>query len=82
VIRVDNIEEIRPLINRVINLLVDGIPKGEEFIRLFFQTCTIIRREDLMCEFHQKTDFRIKMKGCSLCPTYIPFQNQKEKKKS
>ena len=71
VIRIDDIEEIRPLINEMINLLVNGTPERAEFLSLFCRTCMTIRKKGLMCQFCRKTDPKIE--ECNLCLTYNPL---------
>jgi len=80
VIEIADIEEIRPLINSMINLLVNGNPKRADFLRLFCQTCTEIRKKGLMCQFCQKTDLKIKMEECRFCVNYNQLQNEKGNK--
>lgn len=70
VIKIDNVEGIQPLINNMINLLVNGSSKRAEFLGLFCQICIIIRKNGLMCPFCQKTDPKIKLEGCGFCLTY------------
>lgn len=72
VIKIDNVEGIQPLINTMINLLIDGNQKRNEFLGLFCQICIAIRKNGLMCLFCQKTDPRIKLEDCSFCLTYNP----------
>jgi len=69
VIEIGDIEEIRPLINNMINLLIDGNPERAEFLSLFCQTCMTIRKKVLMCQFCQKTDPRIEIEECGFCLT-------------
>ena len=69
VIKIDDIEEIQPLINNMINLLINGNPKRAEFLSLFCQTCMTIRKKVLMCKFCQKTDPKIEIEECSFCST-------------
>jgi len=80
VIKIDKVEEIQPLINRMISLLVNGNPKRADFLRLFCQTCTEIRKKGLMCQFCQKTDPKIKMEECRFCVNYNQLQNEKGNK--
>ena len=80
VIKIDKVEEIQPLINRMMSLLVNGNPKRADFLRLFCQTCTEIRKKGLMCQFCQKTDPKIKMEECRFCVNYNQLQNEKGNK--
>jgi predicted transcriptional regulator len=70
VIKIDNIEEILPLINKMMDLLVNGTSERAEFLRLFCQTCTRIRKKGLMCQFCQKADPKIKIEECGFCLNY------------
>lgn len=69
VIKVNNIEEIEPLIDKMIDVLVNETPQRGEFLRFFCQTCIAIRKAELMCSFCQRTDPKIKVKECSFCLT-------------
>lgn len=72
IIEINHIEEIQPLINKIIGLLMDGNVKRAEFIKLFCQTCTAIRQKGLMCQFCRKTDRNIE--ECSFCLNYSPYK--------
>ena len=69
VIKIDDIEEIQPLIDNMINLLMDEDPTRAEILSLFCQTCMTIRKKGLMCQFCQKTDPKIEIEECSVCLT-------------
>ena len=69
VIEIDDIEEIQPLINNMINLLINGNPERAEFLSLFCKTCMTIRKKVLMCQFCQKTDPKIEIEECGFCLT-------------
>jgi len=70
VMKIDNIREIEPLIEKMIGILRDENYERMKFLRFFCETCTIIRRKGLMCQFCQKTDPKIKIEECSFCLTY------------
>jgi predicted transcriptional regulator len=67
VIKANDVQEVRPLINNIITLLMDGTYTREEFLDLFCRTCTTIRKSRLMCEFCQKSDPKVKIKDCNFC---------------
>jgi len=67
VIKVDDIEEVEPLIDKIIGLLVSGKQQRAEFLRFFCQTCMTIRRTSLMCQFCQKADPYVKIEECGFC---------------
>lgn len=69
VIKIDDIEEIQPIINNMISLLINGNPERAEFLSLFCQTCMTIRKKGLMCQFCQKTDPKIEIEECGICLT-------------
>lgn len=69
VIKIDDVEEIKPLINEVVDLLSGRKFQRKEFLRFFCQTCMMIRRKSLMCQFCQRANSRIKMEECDFCLT-------------
>jgi predicted transcriptional regulator len=71
-IRIDHIEEIRPHIDSMITILVNGSPKRTELLKYFCQTCLTIRRKGPMCQFCQKADPKIKIEECDFCFSYHP----------
>jgi hypothetical protein len=72
VIKIDNIEEVELLIDKMIELLRNGTCQRTVFLRFFCQTCMVIREKGLMCQLCQKTDPKIKIEECSFCLTYHP----------
>jgi hypothetical protein len=69
VIKINGVDEIEPLIDKMIGVLISETPQREEFLRFFCQTCMTIRKKGLMCQFCQKTDPKIKVEECSFCIT-------------
>jgi hypothetical protein len=69
VIKVNNIEEIEPLIDNMIGVLVGRTSQRGEFLKFFCQTCMTIRKTGLMCQFCRKADPKIKVEECSFCLT-------------
>jgi len=67
VIKIDNLEEIQPLINEMIDLLISGTYQREAFLKCFCQTCMLIRKTSMMCQFCQKADQKIKIEECGFC---------------
>jgi hypothetical protein len=68
-IKVDDIEEIRPFIDGIVMILLDGTRQSVELLRLFCQACITIRRTSLMCALCKKTDPKIKVEECGFCLT-------------
>ena len=67
VIKVDDIEEIRPFIDGMVILLSDRTRQSAELLQLFCQACVAIRKTSLMCTFCQKSDPKIKLEECRFC---------------
>jgi len=76
VIEIEEIEEIQTPINNMITLLVNRKNRRTEFLKLFCQTCIIIRKRGLMCQFCQKTDSTIETEECNFC---LPHSGSKRK---
>jgi len=70
VIKIDNIDEVQPLIDEMIGMLVGGSCQRMELLRFFCRTCMAIRKTRLMCQFCQKTESRVEIRECSFCVTY------------
>jgi predicted transcriptional regulator len=68
---VDDIEEIRPLIDDLLTLLLDQTHQSVELFQVFCKTCVAIRKTTLMCKFCQKSDPKIKIEDCRFCTTII-----------
>jgi len=69
-IKLDDVEEVEPLIEKMITLLIRGTPQRREFLRFFCQTCMIIRRRRLMCQFCKKANTYINIEECCFCLNY------------
>lgn len=67
VIKIDDIEEIQPLVKNMADVLVNERPKRSEVLRFFCETCTAIRKKGLMCQFCQKADPKIEIEECEFC---------------
>jgi hypothetical protein len=67
-IKIDDIEEVQPLIDGMVTLLLRTHQRAE-LLGLFCQACVVIRKTSLMCAFCQKSDPNIKIEECRLCST-------------
>ena len=67
IIKTEGIGEIQPLINEMINILVEKRDKRTEFLQIFCQTCLTIRKMGLMCGFCQKTEPKVTAEECKFC---------------
>jgi predicted transcriptional regulator len=70
VITVDNTDDVQPLINKMIALLLRGDYQRQDLLASFCQTCATIRKKSLMCKLCQKTDPQIKIEECNFCLLY------------
>jgi len=76
-IKIDETEEIKPLINKMTSLLIKETYQRSDLLTLFCQTCIEIRKKGLMCIFCEKTDHNIKAEECKFCLTTFRFQKYK-----
>jgi len=67
VVRIDSVDEVQPLINDMINLLMGETHQRSEFLELFCETCIAIRKTNLMCKFCQKSEPTIEVQECGFC---------------
>jgi predicted transcriptional regulator len=70
VIKVGDIKDIQPLINKMTSLLLDGNYQRQEFLVFFCQTCVTVRKSSLMCPFCRRADPQIEIEQCNFCTTY------------
>jgi predicted transcriptional regulator len=66
-IKIDGIEEIEPLIEEMVGLLEEGTHQRREFLKTFCQTCVVIRKTGIMCQFCQKTEPEVTIEQCCFC---------------
>ena len=66
-IKIENVEEIKPLIDEMVSILIERKQKRIEFLQIFCQTCLLIRKTGLMCEFCRKTEPKITTEECKFC---------------
>mgnify|MGYP005836122443 FL=1 len=74
VIKIDEIEELEPTIQKMVNLLLHGSYKRTEFLEAFCQACITIRKTSLMCQFCQLADSSIKIEECNFCKSANLFK--------
>jgi hypothetical protein len=72
VLKIDDIKEVEPLIDKMVSLLVDGPYERTAFLTFFCRTCMTIRKTGLVCQFCQKTDPKIKLEKCDFCTNPNP----------
>ena len=72
VLKIDDIKEVEPLINKMVSLLVNGPYERSEFLTFFCRTCVTIRKTGMVCQFCQKADPKIKLEKCDFCTSLNP----------
>lgn len=77
VIRIDDAQEVRPLISSMVVLLLNGRHQRTEFLQLFCQTCMVVRKTGLMCQFCEKSDPKVKIEECDFCINPVSKRKQK-----
>jgi hypothetical protein len=78
VIKIDDIREVEPLIDKMIGLLVDGHYERNAFLTFFCRTCMTVRKTGLMCQFCQRTDLKMKSEKCDFCTNLSSNRRQRE----
>jgi predicted transcriptional regulator len=70
VISVRDVDDIKPLINKMTTLILAGEYERQEFLVFFCQTCVIVRKNSLMCPFCRMADPKIEIGQCGFCVTH------------
>jgi predicted transcriptional regulator len=65
-ISIENIPEVQLLADQMVTRLLANPVEQTELMRLFCQTCTIIRQKGLMCPLCQQNQ-KVKIDGCDFC---------------
>jgi|GEM_PF-175188 len=68
-IRIRNMEEVQPLVNSLVDLVMEGNFERADFLNFFCQACMTIRKTCIMCPFCQKADQQTKIQSCGFCVT-------------
>lgn len=66
-IKIDNIGEIQPLIGKMADLLSKGRYQRGEFLKLFCQVCSGIRKTGVMCPFCKASNLQPEIEACRFC---------------
>jgi predicted transcriptional regulator len=65
-ISIENIPEVQLLADQMVTRLLANPVEQTELMRLFCQTCRIIRQKGLMCPLCQQNQ-KVKIDGCDFC---------------
>jgi predicted transcriptional regulator len=67
IIIIDQIPEIRPHIDNMITMLMNGSAERTELLKSFCQACLAIRKRRVMCPYCQLADPAIRAEDCTFC---------------
>ena len=67
VLKIEEVEEVKPTIKEIVFLLANGHMSKYELLAKFCVACQIIRRKRLMCELCKLSDPSIDIQQCFLC---------------
>ncbi|UCE16320.1 MAG: hypothetical protein JSV12_01515 [Candidatus Bathyarchaeota archaeon] len=79
VIKIEEIEEIQPMISEIVVSLSNGRISKYELMAKLCVTCEIVRRNGLMCELCKRSDPTIDVQKCFVCATFPHFVQQTSK---
>lgn len=66
--RLDDFEELRAPLNKMMQLLSSGTDyERKDLRRLLCEACSTIRRKGLMCEYCKRSDPTIEITECNIC---------------
>jgi predicted transcriptional regulator len=67
ILKIENVPEVQKLIDNMINMLLHNNHQKNEILKLFCQTCKIIREKGLMCSICQQKIRGTKLGLCLFC---------------
>jgi len=67
IITIENVAEVQTLIDQMAAFLMHKPDQKMEILKLFCQTCKIIREKGLMCQLCQKNAYKTWIETCSFC---------------
>jgi len=80
VIKVEDVEEVQPIVKEIVVSLVDGRLSRYDLVAKFCVACEILRRKGLMCELCKRSDPSIDIQQCLVCHSLTHFVQPKPKK--
>jgi predicted transcriptional regulator len=67
VLKIEEVEEVQPIVKETVVLLANGSISRYELAGRFCEICEIIRRKRLLCEFCKRSDPSIDIQKCFVC---------------
>lgn len=72
VLKIEEVEEVQPMIKEIVVSLANGRMSRYELAAKFCVACETIRRKGLMCELCKRTDPSIDIQQCFVCHLSSP----------
>jgi len=72
IVKIDDIQDVQPLIDKMVVLLLAGAYERQGFLAFFCNTCAVVRKRNAMCQFCQKADPKIEIEECHFCQSGDP----------
>ena len=67
VLKIEEVEEVQPMIREIVVSLANGRMSRYELVAKFCVACEVIRRKGLMCELCKRSDPSIDIQQCFVC---------------
>ena len=68
ILKIDEDPEVQTLIDRMLNLIVDGKPQELfKILDVFCETCSVVRKKGTLCSMCQKKTPEANIKVCTFC---------------
>ena len=77
IVEIDKVEDVHPLVNDMITMVLSREYARAEFVDLFCKICKVVRKTGLVCQFCKKAEPSLKIEDCSFC-LEVKFQKSKE----
>lgn len=72
IVKLDDIQDVQPLIDKMVVLLLTGAYERQGFLAFFCNTCVTARKRNAMCQFCKKADPKIEIEECHFCESGDP----------
>ena len=72
IVKIDDIQDVQPLVDNMVVLLLAGAYERQGFLAFFCNTCAAVRKRNAMCQFCQKADSKIEIEECHFCQSGDP----------
>ena len=73
VLKIEDVNEVQPLIVETAASLANGYISRFELVKKFCVACAMIRRNGLMCELCKRSDPSLDIQHCNICSSGLSF---------